>query len=108
MKLVKNQNAFTLIEMLVVLLIITILIFVAIPNITKHSKNINNKGCEAFVNMVQGQVEAYEMEKHSFPKSVGDLEKEGYLKDGRTTCPNGNTVKIDADGKVTEVKGNNS
>ncbi|PKR86081.1 hypothetical protein CWO92_06835 [Heyndrickxia camelliae] len=49
MKLVKNQNAFTLIEMLVVLLIITILIFVAIPNITKHSKNINNKGCEAFV-----------------------------------------------------------
>ncbi|WP_165786610.1 hypothetical protein [Heyndrickxia camelliae] len=48
------------------------------------------------------------MEKHSFPKSVGDLEKEGYLKDGRTTCPNGNTVKIDADGKVTEVKGNNS
>jgi len=108
LKLVKNQKGFTLIEMLVVLLIITILIFVAIPNITKHSKNINNKGCEAFVNMVQGQVEAYEMEKHSFPKSVSDLVSEGYLRNERTTCPNGNSVKIDADGKVTEDKGDKS
>ncbi|MGV3464118.1 MAG: competence type IV pilus major pilin ComGC [Heyndrickxia sp.] len=108
MKLVKNQKAFTLIEMLVVLLIITILIFVAIPNITKHSRNINDKGCEAFVNMVQGQVEAYEMEKHSYPNSVSDLAGAGYLKEERTTCPNGNSVKIDADGKVTEVKRSNS
>ncbi|MBB2482166.1 MULTISPECIES: competence type IV pilus major pilin ComGC [Heyndrickxia] len=108
MKLVKSEKGFTLIEMLVVLLIITILIFVAIPNITKHSKNINNKGCEAFVNMVQGQVEAYEMEFNKYPTDVSELIKEKYLKEDRKTCPNGNSVRIDSDGKVTESKGSNS
>ena len=103
MKLIRNEKAFTLIEMLVVLLIITILIFVAIPNITKHSKNINNKGCEAFVSMVQGQVEAYEMEYHKFPGDVAELQKQGYLSQNKMSCPNGNALKIDAEGKVTEV-----
>lgn len=104
----KNQKGFTLIEMLVVLLIITILIFVAIPNITKHSKNINNKGCEAFVNMVQGQVEAFEMEFHRYPSDVAELVNEKYLKDERKTCPNGNSVSIDLEGKVTESKRSSS
>ena len=63
MKILKNKSGFTLIEMLVVLLIITVLIFVAIPNITKHSKSINNKGCEAFVQMV---VSIYKQKKPYF------------------------------------------
>lgn len=101
----KNNKGFTLIEMLVVLLIITVLIFVAIPNITKHSKSINMKGCEAFITMVQGQVQAYEMEKNEKPKDVAELESAGYLVKGKTKCPNGSEVVIDSDGKVTEKTG---
>ncbi|MBS4173454.1 competence type IV pilus major pilin ComGC [Bacillus sp. FJAT-49736] len=104
MKYTKSQKAFTLIEMLVVLLVITILIFVAIPNITKHSKSINNKGCEAFVNMVQGQVEAYEMEFHTYPASVNELVNKGFLQESRAKCSNGNSIIIDKDGKVSEDK----
>ncbi|MGE8204501.1 competence type IV pilus major pilin ComGC [Heyndrickxia sp. NPDC080065] len=100
----KNNKGFTLIEMLIVLLIITVLIFVAIPNITKHSRSINDKGCEAFITMVQGQVQAYELEKHKLPQNVDDLEAEGYLIKNKSKCPNGNEISIDSDGKVTEVK----
>ena len=38
MNWVKNDKGFTLIEMMIVLLIISILILIAIPNVTKHSK----------------------------------------------------------------------
>lgn len=99
-----NNKGFTLIEMLIVLLIITILIFVAIPNITKHSTSINNKGCEAYITMVQGQVEAYEMEYHQFPKDTAELVSKEYLASGKTKCPNGNEISIDGNGKVAEVK----
>jgi competence protein ComGC len=40
------------IEMMIVLLVITVLLFIAIPNVAKQSKNINAKGCDAFGHMV--------------------------------------------------------
>lgn len=54
--------------------------------------------------MVQGQVQAYEMEHHKYPTAVSDLLLEGYLVENKTKCPNGNNVKISSEGKVTEVK----
>lgn len=50
MKFLRNEKAFTLIEMMIVLLIISVLILVAIPNVTKHSKSIDTKGCDAYLN----------------------------------------------------------
>jgi len=49
MKKFTCQKGFTLIEMMVVLLIISVLILIAIPNVTKHSATIDDKGCEAYV-----------------------------------------------------------
>ncbi len=43
MNYVKNDRAFTLIEMMIVLLIISVLVLVAIPNVTKSSKSIDEK-----------------------------------------------------------------
>ena len=65
-----NERGFTLIEMLVVLLVISIVLLVAIPNISKHSKTINEKGCEALKQMVQGQVEAYFIETGEYQKTL--------------------------------------
>ena len=39
-----NEKGFTLIEMLIVLLIISVLILVTIPNVTKHFATIDDKG----------------------------------------------------------------
>ncbi|NLY78916.1 MAG: prepilin-type N-terminal cleavage/methylation domain-containing protein [Lysinibacillus sp.] len=95
-----KQEGFTLIEMLIVLFIISILILITVPNVTKHMNTIDDKGCDAYVHMVQGQVESYRIAKNEIP-TLNDLEREGYLKDGMNTCPNGNEIHIDADGTVT-------
>ncbi len=51
LKKVMNERGFTLIEMLIVLLVISILLIITIPNITKNQSTIQSKGCEAFVKM---------------------------------------------------------
>lgn len=99
-KLLKNNNGFTLVEMMIVLLIISILILITIPNVTKHSASIDDKGCKAFARMVEGQIEAYKIEYKKIP-TLDELGEKGYLK-GSKTCPNGKVVVIDAiDGSVT-------
>ncbi|EPD53607.1 prepilin-type N-terminal cleavage/methylation domain-containing protein [Paenisporosarcina sp. HGH0030] len=95
MKKIKCQKGFTLIEMMVVLLIISVLILIAIPNVTKHSATIDEKGCEAYIKMVQGQVEAYRIDMKDVP-TLSDLTDNDYLNEGETSCPNGNQIQIDA------------
>lgn len=102
MKKFTCQKGFTLIEMMVVLLVISVLILIAIPNVTKHSATIDDKGCEAYVKMVQGQVEAYRIDVKAVP-TLTDLTDNGYLNEGETTCPNGAGIQIDATGLVTEI-----
>lgn len=98
-KITRSEKGFSLIEMLIVLLIITVLILITLPNVTKHSESIDEKGCEAFVQMAQGQAEAYKINEGSYPATIQVLEDEGYLKEG-ATCPNGNAITIN-DGKVS-------
>ncbi|MRX72615.1 prepilin-type N-terminal cleavage/methylation domain-containing protein [Bacillus lacus] len=90
----KKQNGFTLIEMLIVLLVISVLLLITIPNITKHNSNIQNKGCEGLKNMVQGQAAAYEMEKGK-SATIAELISEGYIKK-EPLCPDGTAVTLDS------------
>ncbi len=100
-KLLNSEQAFTLIEMMIVLLVISVLLIITIPNVTKHNSKINLKGCEAFVQMVQAQVQAYEIDKKKKPEDLQALVAEGYLNEGENTCPNGAKLIISADGKVS-------
>lgn len=56
-----NKKAFTLIEMLLVLLIISLLLILIIPNIAKQSSHIQTTSCEAQLKMVDSQIEAYSL-----------------------------------------------
>lgn len=49
--ILKGNKGFTLIEMLIVMLVITVLLLIMIPNVLKHNTVINNKGCSALVKM---------------------------------------------------------
>ena len=102
MKILKNQRGFTLIEMLIVMLIITVLIAIAIPNVSKQTSAVDEKGCKAFVQMVQGQVESYRMDEKAIPV-MADLVENGYLKANETSCPNGKAVIISAQGLVSSA-----
>ncbi|MFS0861539.1 competence type IV pilus major pilin ComGC [Fredinandcohnia sp. 179-A 10B2 NHS] len=98
-----NQKGFTLIEMLIVLLVISILLLVTVPNVTKHNSMINEKGCEALIKMVQAQVQAYEIDKNKEPVSISELQTEKYLDGGDPpACPNGSSLTIE-EGIVKEV-----
>lgn len=98
----KSERGFTLVEMLVVLLIISILILVTIPNVTKYSEMIDDKGCEAYLKMVQGQAETYKIEHNTYP-TIEQLKTENYLGTGEVACPNGSRLSIDK-GQVTVNK----
>jgi competence protein ComGC len=97
----KNEKGFTLIEMMIVMLIISVLLIITIPNITKNNSNINNKGCSAFKKMVEAQIQSFEMEKDRAPASIQELKTEGYLNTEK--CPDGTAVAIQSDGTVDTV-----
>ncbi|MEN2666527.1 competence type IV pilus major pilin ComGC [Listeria aquatica] len=97
----RDERGFTLVEMLVVLLVVSVLLLLIIPNLTKQSKSINDKGCSAFISMVETQVQAYELEYHNVP-SFNDLLSKGFLSNKQKKCPNGNSVTIDSSGNVHE------
>jgi len=42
--------------MMIVLLIISVLILIAIPNVTKHSATIDQKGCQAYVHKIRVEI----------------------------------------------------
>lgn len=102
MRFINNDRGFTLIEMMIVLLIISVLILIAIPNVTKHSKSIDEKGCSAYVSMVQGQVEAFKMDEKQLPITLVALTEKEYLPEN-PQCPDGTKLSIDPNGKVTKV-----
>jgi len=99
--MLKNEKGFTLIEMMIVLLVISVLLFITIPNVTNQSNSINSKGCEAFVHMVEGQVEAYKMDGNALPVTIDTLVTDGYLNENYKACPDGSAITIDTEGKVT-------
>ncbi|MCM3665486.1 prepilin-type N-terminal cleavage/methylation domain-containing protein [Mesobacillus subterraneus] len=97
-----NQKGFTLIEMMIVLLIISVLLIITVPNISTHSSNINTKGCEGYMKMVEAQVQAYKMDKKTTP-SFAELKSEGYLKSADAKCPDGTDIEITSKGQVQPV-----
>jgi competence protein ComGC len=83
----KNQKGFTLIEMLIVLLIISVLIILIVPNLGDKSKAVDKKGCKALVEVVQAQVDSYYLDKKEYPSGLEDMVSD-YIKEEQITCPN--------------------
>lgn len=100
----KNQKGFTLIEMLIVLMIISVLIILIVPNLGKKAQDVNTKGCEALISVVQTQIAAYTLDEGTPPVSVADLTSKNYITEEQETCPNGNTLSIGTDGKITDIE----
>ncbi|MGJ7921352.1 competence type IV pilus major pilin ComGC [Neobacillus sp. LXY-4] len=97
----KNEKGFTLIEMMIVLLVISVLLIITIPNISKHNATINDKGCKAYVKMVEAQVQAYKMDHNQYPADLQALIDDGYLKSGQTACPSSSNIVIGSNGEVS-------
>ena len=75
----KNKNAFTLLEMMIVLLIITVILLITLPNIQQKEKIIRAKGCESLLSIIDSQILLYEIENDSIP-TISQLIADGYFK----------------------------
>ncbi|WP_437132853.1 competence type IV pilus major pilin ComGC [Streptococcus suis] len=78
-KLVEMKvKGFTLVEMLVVLGIISLLLLLFVPNLSKQKDAVQEKGNAAVVKVVESQMELYELE-HDEEVTVEDLQQAGYI-----------------------------
>lgn len=100
----KNKKGFTLIEMLIVLMIISVLIILIVPTLSNSSKDINKKGCDALVSVVQAQVNLFQLEKGKLPTNLSALVSEKYIKDEQKKCSNGTELNY-SDGIVSLPSG---
>lgn len=79
----KRLEAFTLLEMLVVLLVIGVLILLFVPSLTKQQESINDKGNDAIIKVVQTQWQLYQLDNSEHAGKPIDLEllvdKEEYI-----------------------------
>ena len=62
--------------MLVVLLIISVLLLLFVPNLTKLKDAVNDKGKAAVVKVVESQAELYSLDKNE-DASLGKLQADG-------------------------------
>ena len=71
-------KAFTLVEMLVVLGIISLLLLLFVPNLSQQKDAVQKKGDAAVVKVVESQMELYEL-AHDKEATVADLQQAGYI-----------------------------
>ncbi len=76
---VKNDEGFTLIEMLIVMSIIAILLILITPKLADHQENITIKSDEAIVGFVNTQIQAYYLDTGTFPSTIDDLVTNNYI-----------------------------
>lgn len=90
----KNENGFTLVEMLVVLFIISVLILITIPNVSKHFASIDKKGCDSYVLMLNGQIEAYRINEGKYPTGFQELFDKDYITEEAPKCPDNTEISF--------------
>jgi len=101
MYMFKQEKAFTLVEMLIVLLIISVLILLIVPNLTNKSKNIHQKGCSALVSLVESQVVSFKLDRGRLPNDLTELVEEKYIKSEQLVCENNKIIVMNETGEVS-------
>ncbi|MGL5979249.1 MAG: competence type IV pilus major pilin ComGC [Erysipelotrichaceae bacterium] len=94
-----NKKGFTILEMMFVLGIVALLFLLTLPNIQQKQTIIDDKGCEALIEVVNAQILLYQIEHLEPPTSISDLISEGYLKESQRRCPSGITIEL-SDGEA--------
>lgn len=78
MKLKKKVKAFTLIEMLVVLLIISVLLLLFVPNLSGQKDKVKDTGGAALAKVIESQADLYEI-NHDDTPTLSKLVKENQI-----------------------------
>ena len=86
----RGKKAFTLVEMLIVVLILGAISVIAIPRITNASKAAKDRACKTNVDIINRQIELFHLNTGSWPQQLADVtENTDYFPDGPPECPFG-------------------
>lgn len=96
----KKQNGFTLLEMTIVIIIISVIFLLSVPSIQKTLSVVNNKGCKAIEKVADSAILEYKMEYDEYPSSVDDLVNAGLLNESQITC-DGSKQLVIIDGEAS-------
>lgn len=88
------KKAFTLVEMLFVMSIVMILLLLVIPQVTKKTSAVKEKGCDALIAVIDAQIQLYELCEGNLPGSIQDLIQGGYIDEKQSKCPDGKEIYI--------------
>lgn len=93
-----KREGFTLLEMAVVVLIISVLFLLTVPNIRDTLNIVNDRGCKAIEKVADAAILEYKMQYDEFPGSVQDLVSAGLLTQDQTTCDNNSKSLVISNG----------
>ncbi|MCH3961181.1 MAG: prepilin-type N-terminal cleavage/methylation domain-containing protein [Solobacterium sp.] len=96
---IQNRKGFTLLEMTIVIIIISVLFLLTVPNIQKTLTIVNNRGCKAIEKVGDAAILQYKMEYDEYPGSVADLINAGLLTEEQVKCDGSKNLVI-SDGQA--------
>lgn len=88
------KKGFTLLEMVVVVIIVSILFLLTVPNVSKVIDSVDNRACSAMTKVVDSAIAQFKLDYGTMPNSITDLVNAGYLEPNQTTCSNGKGLSI--------------
>lgn len=88
------KKGFTLLEMVVVVIIISVLFLLTIPNVSKIIDSVDNKACSAMTKVVDSAIAQFKLDYGSMPNSIEDLVSGQYLDENQTKCSNDKSLYI--------------
>ena len=105
--MMKAKKAFTLVELLIVVLILAALAAIAVPRLGASAANAKAKACATNIDIINSQIELYTANTGSAPSALTDVTQDtNYFPDGEPQCPvleavyslDGSTDRVDTTG----------
>ncbi len=99
----EKRQAFTLVELMVVVLVLGALTAIAIPRITGGAFNAGVNACRKNVDIMNSQIELYHSNTGSWPLNLNEVINDpNYFPDGSPQCPFKTPYVLDENKRVPE------
>ena len=92
-----RTKAFTLVELLVVVMILGALAAIAVPRMISGATNAKIRACETNVDLINSQIELYFANENAWPTGLETVTGSAdYFPDGAPECPFGTDYRYNA------------